>query len=359
MGFLLQTFYQVKLITKFITKIFPLVDACLAAWQTSLDHCPDDKLKKQALASIKHKRFHAQGGSIYALYPRARQESLVQFIVALQTISDYLDNLCDRAGCLDVEAFKQLHFSMLDAVSLNGQEIIPSANYYALYPYRNDGGYLVNLVVACRAELAKFPSYQLVEEHVLKLVQLYNNLQAYKHTYPEDREKLLTQWINPKLTQYPNLTTWEFAAATGSTLGIFMLAATSSLSDLTAEHAEKIVQAYFPWICALHIMLDYLIDQEEDRAEGDFNFVTYYKDHEECCQRMVFLLRRAKEMALTLPNSAFHLTVIEGLLALYLSDPKALQGNTYEVSKALLHEGGSKVQKLHRICLLLRKKSII
>jgi len=106
-------------------------------------------------------------------------------------------------------------------------------------------------------------------------------------------------------------------------------------------------------------MLDYFIDQEEDSAEADFNFASYYKDEEECCRRMVFLWQRAKEMAFSLPNPSFHLTVIEGLLALYLSDPKALHKDNYRVTKALLQEAGGKVKKLHGLCILLRKKSVI
>ena len=47
-------------------------------------------------------------------------------------------------------------------------------------------------------------------------------------------------------------------------------------------------------ICSLHIMLDYFIDQEEDKAEADFNFVSFYKDEEECCWRLV-LWQKAKK----------------------------------------------------------------
>jgi hypothetical protein len=118
-------FYQTKLITKFVTKIFPLVSDCLSSWQNRLDDCPDENLRGQALASIKHKRFHAQGGSIYALYPGVPINPLLSFIVAFQTISDYLDNLCDRAQCLDGESFKQLHIALADAVSLNTTESTP------------------------------------------------------------------------------------------------------------------------------------------------------------------------------------------------------------------------------------------
>lgn len=41
---------------------------------------------------------------------------------------------------------------------------------------------------------------------------------------------------------------------------------------MTKEMTEKIKAGYFPYIQGLHILLDYLIDQEEDKAGGDLNF---------------------------------------------------------------------------------------
>jgi len=86
------------LITRFVKNIFPQVNQALEHWRKLAAEIPDPVLRKQALSSIRAKRFHCQGGSIYALYPGVNQEVMVGFIVAFQTISDYLDNLCDRAG---------------------------------------------------------------------------------------------------------------------------------------------------------------------------------------------------------------------------------------------------------------------
>ena len=40
-----------------------------------------------------------------------------------------------------------------------------------------------------------------------------------------------------------------------------MLFLAASHKGLSKQEAEAIYQAYFPYICALHILLDYLIDQ--------------------------------------------------------------------------------------------------
>lgn len=99
----------------YVKKVFPLVNKELDNWVTIVQSSPAELLREQALASIKLKRFHAQGGSVYALYPNVEMQSAVRFIVALQTISDYLDNLCDRTGIQDELTFRQLHMSMIDA----------------------------------------------------------------------------------------------------------------------------------------------------------------------------------------------------------------------------------------------------
>ena len=136
-----------------------------------------------------------------------------------QTISDYLDNLCDRAGITDEQAFRQLHQAMTDALD---PEAIPQ-DYYAYYPFKDDGGYLTKLVTTCQQEIRKLPSYELVKPDLLKFARLYSDLQTYKHVDLSIREQKMTDWLDQYRTSYPQISKWEFAAATGSTLGMFML----------------------------------------------------------------------------------------------------------------------------------------
>ncbi|PKM80314.1 MAG: DUF2600 domain-containing protein, partial [Firmicutes bacterium HGW-Firmicutes-13] len=96
--------WQKTVLTRFVTQVFPLVERELNYWKKFLNTCPEGELKKQAFAGIRHKRFHCQGGSIYALYSPEKLKTLVEIIVAVQTISDYLDNLCDRVECGAEEA---------------------------------------------------------------------------------------------------------------------------------------------------------------------------------------------------------------------------------------------------------------
>jgi len=343
---------NVQLMYDFIYNVFPRVSAELTSWSNSAQLIPCPVLKEQALASITHKKFHCQGGSIYSLYPGVNTMDLITFIVAFQTISDYLDNLCDRAGIENEQAFRQLHHAMTDALD---PEALPQ-NYYAFYPFHDDGGYLTKLVTTCQQEIKKFPSYPLVKSDLLKFAGLYSDLQTYKHLGLQIREQKMQDWINDHINHYPQITPWEFAAATGSTLGVFMLCAAASDKNLTKTSANQIFTAYFPWINGLHILLDYFIDVAEDKANGDLNFLAYYKDEQEALTRLICFTQHALQETQTLPQSLFHKTVVQGLLAMYLSDPKTISPREQPIKKALLTTAGTYTNFMYFLCKLLRYK---
>jgi tetraprenyl-beta-curcumene synthase len=315
--------------------ILPEVRAELGRWRERANAIPDPELRKQALDSIRSKQFHCEGGGVYAAANLEQRHVLIPLIVALQTISDYLDNLCDRSTSLDPGDFRLLHQSMLDAVTVGAK----TQNYYALREEQEDGGYLEGLVLKCKTAIAALPSYAKVQPFVVELVGLYCDLQVYKHIDRTKREAELLAWWNKHSGNYPELQWNEFAAATGSTLGMFMLflaASDPSLADGQAEHIRK---RYFPSICGLHILLDYLIDQAEDREGGDLNFCSYYEDQRMLDKRMENMVQAARTSADELPFGYFHRMIVEGLVALYLSDPKVRDQQDVRRTAKLLMKG--------------------
>jgi tetraprenyl-beta-curcumene synthase len=298
--------------------ILPGVRAELAGWRKKAEAIPDRELRRQALNSINTKQFHCEGGAVYAAACLDQRHVLIPLIVALQTISDYLDNLCDRSTSLSADDFRLLHRSMLDAVTPGA----PLTDYYALRDERDDGGYLHALVRRCQTCAAELPAYAQVQAHVLELVGLYGDLQVYKHIAKPLREPELLRWWRQYEVSYPELRWNEFAAAAGSTLGMFMLFLAASDPSLRPENAERIRRSYFPSICGLHILLDYLIDQAEDEEGGDLNFCSYFGSQAMLDERMLRMVRTARQAADRLPVPSFHRMIVEGLIALYLSDPK-------------------------------------
>lgn len=298
--------------------VLPAVREQLDHWRSKAEQMPDPELRKQAIDSLTSKQFHCEGGAVYAAANLSMRHMLIPLIVAFQTISDYLDNLCDRSTSLDPEDFRRLHQSMLDAVDPSA----PLNDYYEFREEQEDGGYLNELVKTCQASIRLLPSYATAAYSVRELVGLYCDLQVYKHIATPLREEALLSWWEIHRERYPSIGWNEFAAATGSTLGIFMLFLAASEPRLSPQTVQNIHVAYFPYICGLHILLDYLIDQEEDVVGGDLNFCSYYDDMDRAVERIALIVTEAKRTSECLEHAAFHRMIIEGLLALYLSDPK-------------------------------------
>jgi tetraprenyl-beta-curcumene synthase len=346
---------SIGLMTKLVRQVFPLVDIQLSRWRSYVNiHCSGE-LRVQALASLDTKKFHCQGGSFFSLYPQVNSREFVVLVIALQTISDYLDNLCDRAGIADEQAFRQLHLAINHALDTHAE----LEDYYAFYPYHEDGGYLAALVTTCQQELRRLPAYELVKPQLLELAELYSSLQTYKHVSPDVREAKLQSWAQLHLARYPELSVWEFAAASGSTLGMFILCAAAANPGLTPATVEAIFGAFFPWIDGFHILLDYFIDQAEDNAFGDLNFVNYYADSTETLSRLTHFWQQSLYLSRELPYPVFTETVVQGLLAMYLSDPKTSQPSEHGVKMALLGNAGTYTRFTYALCKILRKNRLL
>jgi tetraprenyl-beta-curcumene synthase len=332
-----------------------MVEKELSVWRKVAASIPDEELQRQAVASLDKKRFHCQGGSVYALYTPLQGHRMITFIVALQTISDYLDNLCDRVSNADEQSFAVLHGAMKSAVDAS----VPVDDWYKNYPYREDGSYLDFLVRTSQRVITFLPGYRDVREDILHLVTLYSDLQVFKHLGLSVREEMLIRWFSRHQSLAPDISWWEFAAAAGSTLGVFALAAMAAGGNVSNEETELLLDCYFPWLCGLHILLDYFIDLDEDREHGDLNFVAYYPSPQAMEDGLVRFLDESLSRVEKLPRPAFHSTVIKGLLALYLSDPKAVHPARKKVAQRLLRRGGGETLWLHRVCLRLRRQGVI
>jgi tetraprenyl-beta-curcumene synthase len=158
-------------------RVFPLVHRELAVWKKRAQAIPNEELRKQALASIATKTFHCEGGAILALLAGKEMERCIRFIVAYQTISDYLDNLCDRSTSLDPSDFRALHDSMMHALTVGAKK----EAYYRYRTEQDDGGYLHALVDTCQETLEGVRHYELIAPFLHELASYYCDLQVHKH----------------------------------------------------------------------------------------------------------------------------------------------------------------------------------
>ncbi|WP_071460451.1 tetraprenyl-beta-curcumene synthase family protein [Bacillus massilinigeriensis] len=327
----------IALMYRVYRKVLPQVHRELNYWKKRAEAIPNVELRKQALASIEDKTFHCEGGSILSLIAQEKRPEAIRFIVAYQTISDYLDNLCDRSTSLDPEDFSALHESMQDALNVNGE----LRDYYRSREDRNDGGYLRELVSVCRSMLADVASYCEIKEHLSELCGYYCDLQVHKHVDKGERVERLQNWFDSNRDKIPDMQWYEFSACTGSTLGVFCLVSYAMREDFRPEFAESIRKGYFPYIQGLHILLDYFIDQDEDLKEGDLNFCFYYENEEALFNRLLHFMENADRHTFNLPHRKFHQLINRGLLGVYLSDEKVLrQDKVKKLAKNMIKSGG-------------------
>ncbi len=317
--------------------VLPKVHEELNHWKEKAKRIPDRELRKQALASIETKTFHCEGGSILALLALHKKNEAIRFIVAYQTISDYLDNLCDRSTSLDPHDFRSLHRAMHHALTPGAERV----NYYQFRNEQDDGGYLASLIKTCQTIVAQLPHQLEIEPYTHELADYYCDLQVHKHVEVTEREQRLVEWHGQHTENLPAMSWYEFSACAGSTLGVFCLVSYALRDNVPRDLFGKVVASYFPWVQGLHILLDYFIDQQEDIEGGDLNFCFYYKDDEHLKTRFTHFIKQAKNSVKQLPDAKFHQMINDGMLGIYLADKKVhKQKNVHKLSKFIRKQGG-------------------
>lgn len=330
--------HSFMLMKKVYREVLPTVHRHLKQWRLKAEQIPNDELRKQALQSIESKAFHCEGGSILAILAEHQMEKCIEFIVAYQTISDYLDNLCDRSTSLDPEDFRMLHQSMVDALAVNE----PLKLYYQYRQDQEDGGYLHALVSTCQSVLRSMEHYSIIAPYIKELCLYYCDLQVHKHVQEEERVPRLENWFETYRSYVPKMEWYEFSACAGSTLGVFCLVSYGFQQYLAEERVKQIRNGYFPYVQGLHILLDYLIDQQEDEREGDLNFCHYYENERRMMERLEHFITEADRSLEGIPHEKFHRLINRGLLGVYLSDDKVNERKQLnKLAKKLVRLGGS------------------
>lgn len=307
---------------RFMTRIVPLSAASLAAIRERALLIPDEQLRTEALSSIDRKAYHVAGACILATFlPSAAARRYVAIVAPLETIYDYLDNLCDRHPEVGVEAYPILHHAIADALD----PIASLRDYYARGPRGDDGGYLRDLVQQTQRALSDVPYLDLLAPHFADAATLYGEMQTYKHYPPGERERRCVAWYERHREQYADIDWHEFASAAGSQFHVY-----GPLFEAFLDRPDAIAgtyDAYFPYVSALHVLLDAFIDQAEDREHGELNFSRVYGGAAALRTRLRSLFDAAKARLRTLPGDRAHRFVLDVMTLFYLSHPKvAAQG---------------------------------
>jgi cytochrome P450 len=312
----------------------PAVSRELHRWRVRAEAIPDRTLREDALASITQKRDHAEGAALFSVLPSARDRGLLALLVAYQTIWDFLDNLGER-DTGEANA-RQLHLALSEALDPGA----PISDYYRHHPWKDDGGYLHELVESCRAGCAALPSYARVRPYVLAGVAQCS-VQSVNHDLdPRRRDAALRAWAERESAAGQGVAWFEFtAAASGFTPHVLLALAAESSCD--ERDIANTLSVYFPRVALAITMLDSYVDQREDVANGDHSYIAHYGDGEQAIRRLCEIVDRIARETRTLPKGNRHVTLIACMVAMYLSRDSAHAPEMRSGTRALAHAGGS------------------
>jgi tetraprenyl-beta-curcumene synthase len=293
--------------------IFPRASRELARWRSRAASIPDPELRRHALTKLEDEHLSAEGAAAFAiLADRRHRHHLVRICVAFEVMYDYLDAVSEATPTLDNN--RQLHRALSAAFSIDPVEL----DYYA-HSEADDGGYLAELVEACRASLGDLPSRVAVVPALLRAATRAAEAQSLNHAGGHDGHRMLAAWARTQPSSELGFHWWETAAAAGSPLAIYALLAAACAATTTASQADAIERAYFPWVAALEWLLESAVDRADDLVTGNHSYVAHYASSTEAIERLGAIAEHATADVRRLPQTVRHRLLLAGMVGMHLS----------------------------------------
>jgi tetraprenyl-beta-curcumene synthase len=313
--------------------VFPRVCHEIHHWRHRAEAIPDPVLRRLALEAQRIKRGNVEGSAAFASFaPATHRGEAVRAQVAFQSAYDYVDTIGEQPNPQPVANGRQLHQALLTALDQNTGH----PDYYACGTRNNDACYLEQIIDACRSALAALPSHATVREPANRLAERIVLYQSLNLSEPHGGHRLLERWAQNATPPATGLRWWETAASAGSSLGVFALISAAAQPSLKPREAVAIEEAYWPWIGALHSLLDGLIDEPEDTAVAQRSLLSYYDSPQEAASRLQTLARGALHAISPLPDAHEHAVLLSGMASYYLTTPEASSPAAQLISRRLI-----------------------
>ncbi|HEV3318562.1 MAG TPA: DUF2600 family protein [Solirubrobacteraceae bacterium] len=292
----------------------------------------DPLLRRVALES-QCKWGNVEGAAAFAAFaPRRHRRAAARAMMCLQEAYNYLDVLGEQPSSEPAANGRRLHQALLVALDPGASHV----DYYAHCPQREDGGYLREIVDCSRAALAALPSYSAVAPTALRAAERIVEFQSCNTGERQGDLRALERWAHAATPPGSDLRWWEVAAAGGSSLCVYALIALAADPELEESAPAAVADAYFPWIGALHSLLDNLVDATEDRATGQHSLIGAYASPQEAAVRMGRLAERSLGAAAALPGGRGHTLMLAAMASFYLCTPEASTPQALGVTRAVL-----------------------
>jgi tetraprenyl-beta-curcumene synthase len=317
--------------------VFPHVGCEVRRWRRRASEIPDPGLRRLALLTHSAERGNLDGAAAFAiLVPRAHRQRVVRAVVAFQATYDYVDTLAEQPSADPAANGAQLHAALTAALDPCAEH----ADYYAHHDGAGDDGYMRSLIDTCRDALGGLPSYGAVAEPALASAKRMAAYQSFNHRARGEAHHGLVRWASALTPPGSDMRWWEAAAGAASSLTIFALVAAAARPALTQGETDAVQEAYFPWIGALHVLLDGLVDRAEDRHAGQRSLLEHYASSDEAASRLKAIAARAMLAAEALSQGGEHALIVAAMTSFYLSAPSASTAEACLAARAVREATG-------------------
>ncbi len=322
----------VQFACRYWTLVFPCAHCEVVFVERATRAIPDPLIRRIALDTLAEEHGNLEGAASFAAFlPRRARGHAIRSLVAFQAIFDFADSLAEQPVSDPLANGRALHEALLVAVTPGRVQ----PDYYAHYPGGSDGGYLVGLVEHCREAFMALPSHMVVVEPLARSVGRMIEYQALIHVDGVGDRKALAAWASEATPAGSGLRWWETAAGGASSLVAFALIAAAARPSLSAREAAAIEAAYFPWVGALHVLLDSLVDLPLDEREGHHSIVEHYASPAQRAERMNEIAAVAVRSTRALPDGEQHLLLLAGMIGFYLAAPTAQLPHAAEATERI------------------------
>jgi tetraprenyl-beta-curcumene synthase len=311
--------------------IYPRAKREIRHWKARAHQIPDPTLRAGAIEKLTRERLNPEAAAFFAaLAPRRHRAQLVRLMVAFQIAYDYLDAINEDPSTAALRNGLHLHRSLTATISTAPA----TENYYRHHPQHDDGGYLSELIHACKAVVGDLPSTSLMRPVLVDAVARCGEAQSRNHAVRVEGSSQLVHWseTQPHDSRY---LWWEIAAGGISCLAIHALFAAAA-SETTPEEATRIDAAYFPPICAISALLDSLIDHADDSQTANHSFTGHYATRDSATERFAAITNEAKTLLRGLKHHRRHNVILAGIVCFYLSASDAKNEFAQPVANRML-----------------------
>jgi tetraprenyl-beta-curcumene synthase len=300
--------------------VLPRVHRGLRFWEDAARRIPDDRLRQIALEKLAEEPFNTEvAATLATLAPPGDRQTVVDAIVPLQVMYDYLDGVSEEPAEDPLPHGRHLFSAFAASLRPDGDE---RPDYYVHSPELDDGGYLEALVSACRDAFARLPMAATVAPVARRAALRCGESQTRTHAIEAMGVGQLEAWAG-RAAQGTGLTWWEYTAGgTASILCVHALIAAAADVGTTTAEAERLDRAYL-YISAISTLLDSIVDRERDLSDGSHSFIAYYVDEAAAAAGVEKVIARAAREAASLRRGAHHQMTAAGVAAYYLSAPTA------------------------------------